>query len=299
MDLKWQLAMLTVRARKFMKNTGRKLTISGNENDGFDKSKVECYNCHKKRYFARECRAPRNQDQRNRDSTRRSVAVETSTDKALVSCDGLGGYDWSDQAEEGPNYALMAYSNSSSDSEVSNCFKSCLKNVETLKSQLEQLRKDLDKSELMAASYKGGLASVEEKLIFYKESEIIFYDDIVVLKRDILIKDSEINQLKKKLESVMKEKDSIQLNVNKFENASKSLDKLLECQITDKCKKGLGFESYNAIPPPQIGIFVPPKLDLSYIGLEEFAEPTLESYNAVPCDELPKNVRKYDDAPTY
>ncbi|GJT84072.1 hypothetical protein Tco_1058414 [Tanacetum coccineum] len=36
---------------------------------------------------------------------------------ALVSCDGLGGYDWSDQAEEGPNFALMAYSSSSSDSE--------------------------------------------------------------------------------------------------------------------------------------------------------------------------------------
>ncbi|GJY38150.1 hypothetical protein Tco_0424514 [Tanacetum coccineum] len=50
--------------------------------------------------------------------------METSTSTALVSCDGLGGYDWSDQAEEGPNYALMAYSSSSSDSEiVDNCKK--------------------------------------------------------------------------------------------------------------------------------------------------------------------------------
>nr|GEY88093.1 ribonuclease H-like domain-containing protein [Tanacetum cinerariifolium] len=45
-----------------------------------------------------------------------SVPVETSTSIALVSCDGLGGYDWSDHAEEGPNYALMAFSSSSSDS---------------------------------------------------------------------------------------------------------------------------------------------------------------------------------------
>ncbi|GKD33959.1 hypothetical protein Tco_1249468, partial [Tanacetum coccineum] len=64
-----------------------------------------------------ECRAPRNQDNKNKESSKSSMLVETSTSIALVSCDGLGGYDWSDQEEEGPNYALMAYSSSSSDSE--------------------------------------------------------------------------------------------------------------------------------------------------------------------------------------
>nr|GEW09424.1 hypothetical protein [Tanacetum cinerariifolium] len=91
-----------------------KLTFSGNEAIGFDKSNVEWYNCHKRGHFARECRAPRNQDNKHKESLRRSVLVETSTSIALVSCDGLGGYDWSDQAEEGPNYALMAFSSSSS-----------------------------------------------------------------------------------------------------------------------------------------------------------------------------------------
>ncbi|GJR59219.1 uncharacterized mitochondrial protein-like protein [Tanacetum coccineum] len=123
MDLRWQMAMLTMRARRFLKNTGRKLTINGNESVGFDKSKVECYNCHKKGHFAKECRAPRNQDYKNKESTRRTVPMETSTSTALVSCDGLGGYDWSDQAEEGPNYALMAYSSSSSDSEAHSTVK--------------------------------------------------------------------------------------------------------------------------------------------------------------------------------
>ncbi|GJZ32574.1 putative ribonuclease H-like domain-containing protein [Tanacetum coccineum] len=60
MDLRWQMAMLTMRARRFLKNTGRKLTVNGNETIGFDKSKVECYNCHKRGHFARECRALRN-----------------------------------------------------------------------------------------------------------------------------------------------------------------------------------------------------------------------------------------------
>ncbi|GJU96880.1 retrovirus-related pol polyprotein from transposon TNT 1-94 [Tanacetum coccineum] len=79
---------------------------------------VECYNCHKKRHFARECRAPKNQENRNRENTRRVVPVETTTSNSLVSYDG-SGYDWSDQAEEGPtNFALMAYSSTSSNSEI-------------------------------------------------------------------------------------------------------------------------------------------------------------------------------------
>ncbi|GJQ95215.1 hypothetical protein Tco_0006354 [Tanacetum coccineum] len=120
--------------------------------------------------------APRNQDNKIKESSRRSVPVEISTSTTLVTCDGLGGYDCSDQVEEGPNYALMAFSSSSPDSEVSNdsiCSKSCLKTIESLKSQNDQLLKDIKKYELMVLGYKTCLESVEEKLEVYKANESV------------------------------------------------------------------------------------------------------------------------------
>ncbi|GJZ80864.1 hypothetical protein Tco_0645858 [Tanacetum coccineum] len=48
MDLRWQMTMLTMRARRFLKKTRRKLTVNDTETIGFDKSKVKCYNCHKR-----------------------------------------------------------------------------------------------------------------------------------------------------------------------------------------------------------------------------------------------------------
>nr|GEV02890.1 hypothetical protein [Tanacetum cinerariifolium] len=84
-DLRWLMAMLTMRAKRVLKKTVRKLIVNGNETISFDKSKVECYNCHKREHFARECRGPRNQDNKNKENSRRIVPTETSTSRALVS----------------------------------------------------------------------------------------------------------------------------------------------------------------------------------------------------------------------
>nr|GEV20497.1 hypothetical protein [Tanacetum cinerariifolium] len=122
-DLKWQMVMLTVRARQFLQRTGRNLRENGPNFIGFDMSKVECYNCHRKGHFAREYRSPK-ETKRNgaAEPQRRNVPIETSTSNALVSqCDGVGSYDWSFQAEDKPtNYALMAFSSSSSSSDNEN-----------------------------------------------------------------------------------------------------------------------------------------------------------------------------------
>ncbi|GJW27548.1 putative ribonuclease H-like domain-containing protein [Tanacetum coccineum] len=298
MDLRWQMDVLNIRARRFLKNTIRKLIVNGNETIGFDKSKMECYNYHKRGHFARECRAPRNQDNKNKEISRMSVPMKTSTIIDLVSYDGLGRYDWSDQTEEGPNYALMAFSSSSPNLEVSNdsiCSKYCLETVELLKSQNDQLLKDLKKSELMVLGYKTGLESVEEKLKVCKTNESIYLQDIKGLKFEIHIEEITIRELRKKLEIVQKEKDGIQLNVDKSEHASKSLNKLIECQIVDNCKKGLGYENYNVVSPPCIENFMPPTHDLSFIGLYEFVnKPVVENCKAMSSEEEPKGNLQMD-----
>ncbi|GJU49792.1 ribonuclease H-like domain-containing protein [Tanacetum coccineum] len=273
--------------KKILKNIGRKLTVNGNETIGFDKSKVECYNCHKRGHFARECRAPRNQENRNRENTRRVVPVETTTSNALVSCDG-SGYDWSDQAEEGPtNFALMAYSSTSSNFEVStdsNCSSSCLENVKILKEQNEQ---------------------TEARLLVYKKNESVYEEDIKVLKREIHLREVAITELRRKLELAQKQKDEIQLTVENFENSSKNLSKLIDCQIVDKCKTGLG---YNVVPPPYTGNFMPPKPNLSFSCLKEFVnelivseptvkKPVVENSEAKAIEAKPKAVRKNNGAP--
>nr|GEV17589.1 ribonuclease H-like domain-containing protein [Tanacetum cinerariifolium] len=89
MDLKWQLALLSMRAKRFFQKTSKKITINGSDTAGYDKAKVECFNCHKIWHFTRECRVPRNQENktRNQETTRRTMNVENTTSKAMVAID--------------------------------------------------------------------------------------------------------------------------------------------------------------------------------------------------------------------
>ncbi|GJU91453.1 ribonuclease H-like domain-containing protein [Tanacetum coccineum] len=166
---------------EILKKTGRNLNFNGKETAGFDKTKVECYNCHMRGHFARECRAPRNQKNGNRDGPRRNAPVDTSTTNSLVVQDGIG--------------------------------------------------------------YQMGLESLEARIVVHEKNEAIYEKYIAFLKYDVQVKDISIKYLKNQLEETLKEKDDLKLKLEKFEDSSKNLTKLINSQISTKDKAGLGYDS--------------------------------------------------------
>nr|GEV88586.1 hypothetical protein [Tanacetum cinerariifolium] len=131
---------------------------------------------------------------------------------------------------------------------------------------------------LLSMKARRGVASVEEQLVFSKKNEVVFCDQIAVLKRDASFRESDSIALNLQLEKLKKEKESNHIKIDNFENASKSLDKLIGSKITDNSKTGLGFTSYNDVAPPPTGLFSSLTIHLSSFGLEEFKQPEFESY---------------------
>ncbi|GJY10897.1 hypothetical protein Tco_0379082 [Tanacetum coccineum] len=238
------MAMLTIRFRRFIKRTDRKLDVNG-QRVGFD---------------------------RGREIGRRTITVETPIENALIAQDGIEGYDWSYKAEEKhpTNYALMTftYSGSSSSSyyEVDSCSKPCVKAYATLKEQYDSLSSD--------------------------------YKSINVLNIEVKLRDNALVENKKKLEKAEKKRDELKLTLEKFQNSSKSLNNLLESQVSVKFKTGLGYnvasstaaypavesfvnsyemlenqeynksksdKGYHTVPPPYTGNFIPHKPDLTFM----------------------------------
>ncbi|GJR58721.1 hypothetical protein Tco_1500883 [Tanacetum coccineum] len=223
---------------------------------------------------------------KNRDAPRRNAPVDTSTINALVVQDGIGGYDWSFQAEEGiTNFALMAYtsqgssSSSSSDSEVHTCFKDCLKSYETLQKQYDQQREALNKSNLEIIGYQMGLESLEARIIVHEKNEAVYEEDIAFLKYDV----------------------QTSLGFDEKVNKSEVLDNVFDSHetdgddnpVNDRFKKVKG---YHAVPPPYTGNYMPSRHDISFAGLDDSVYKTkvseTETIVATKSGQVPVNAAK-------
>ncbi|GJW58047.1 putative reverse transcriptase domain-containing protein [Tanacetum coccineum] len=216
MDLKWQVAMISMRIKKFYKKTGRKLQFNAKEPVGFDKTKVDCYNCHKTGHFARECRTKGNQDGRRRDAWnsgnkdgRRSSKHEDS--KALVTIDGEG-VDWTNHSEEEEDYALMALLQSGTTQEY------------------EAQREQLSDANIEIKAYTQGLKKVEAQLVAHQQGQLWYEEKIRFMKIDLDDKTDVLTYHKKLLAEAQKEKEDLKAKVEKWHNS-------LETDIQEQDKK--------------------------------------------------------------
>nr|GEX49250.1 hypothetical protein [Tanacetum cinerariifolium] len=235
MDIKWNMDLLSMRADRFWKKTGKKITIQGTDVAGFDKLKVECFNCHTMGYFARECRVPRSQDRGRRENFKYAP-------KALMAIDRVG-WDWSYMANEEEDHALVddqeapteftLMAKSSSENKVfdnSLCSKACKKNTYSLNTKITDLSEKLSDSKTMLYHYKLGLSQVEARLIEFKNQEIKFCKKIRGLEFKVESKDNRIERLSKELEELKKEKEGLD-------------SKLIDDTITDYSRPSPSIES--------------------------------------------------------
>nr|GEU50742.1 hypothetical protein [Tanacetum cinerariifolium] len=188
MDLKWQVAMISIRINKFHKRTRRKLQFDTKDPVGFYKTKVECFNCHKMGHFARDCRAKGNQDCRRRDAgyngnkARDNGRRPTYQDdlKALVT---INGYDINCSRhveKDAQNYAMMAYSssNSGSTNEVKSCSKTCEESYARHKKLYDEQIKKLDDASVEITAYTLSLKKVEAQLLCHQQNQLAYEQKI-------------------------------------------------------------------------------------------------------------------------
>nr|GEX43051.1 ribonuclease H-like domain-containing protein [Tanacetum cinerariifolium] len=154
-NLKWQVAMLSMRVKRFYKKTGRKLEFNGKEPVGFDKTKVECFNCHRRGHFARDCRSDRNLENRSRDARNVGYQVE----------------------EEATDFDLKAFTLNPSSSFSSN-----------------SKREKLGKANIEIIGYQHGLESIERQLRVHQQNEVIYEEKIEVLEYQVKDKKEEVTE---------------------------------------------------------------------------------------------------------
>ncbi|GJT50611.1 ribonuclease H-like domain-containing protein [Tanacetum coccineum] len=244
MDLKWQVAMISMRMKKFYKKTGRKLQFDAKEPVGFDKTKVECYNCHKTGHFARECRTKGNHDSKSIDDWNLEIRMgegrssKRGLEKALVTIDGEC-VDWTSHSEEEEDYALMACNSSGSDTEVQSCSNNKLKKL------YDEQRAQLSDASIEIKAYTQALKKVEAQLVAHQQGQLWYEEKIRFMKIDLDDKTDVLTYHKKLLAEAEKEKEDLKAKVEKWHNSSKNLSLLQNSQMSANDKFGLGYGDHR------------------------------------------------------
>nr|GEU42472.1 hypothetical protein [Tanacetum cinerariifolium] len=277
MDLKWQMAMLTMRAKKFLQKTKRNLGVNGPSSIGFDMTKVECSNYHRKGHFARKC---------------------------------------SYQAEEEPtNFALMAFlsfsSNSSSDCEFCKSqfdvmsYQTGLESVETrllvYKQNESTLEENIKLLNIEVQLRDNALATLRQKLETTENDR----DDLNMKLEKFQTSSTRLTDL---LASQTSDKAGLGYNSKVFTQAMFDCDNYYSSESDNDSwppsnlyDRFVPSGGYHAVPPPMTGIFMPPKPDLVFhtppSDENEHLAFNIQLSPTKPAQDVPKDVPSLAQSP--
>ncbi|GJX62198.1 hypothetical protein Tco_0295098 [Tanacetum coccineum] len=209
--------------------------------------------------------------------------------------DGLGDFDWSNNADDAPaSLALMA-----TKSEVPYCSK-CSKSYKQLLENYQTERDNFQKARSEILGYQMSLESLEVILKTREKNEYAWGDKYEQMEYDLKIRDLKLEEKQKELDQALKERDDFKVKLEKWSNAAVLQNEVLNKQryVSDKSCIGFGIESssgmesdnssgdetltdhlyenfkrekaYKAVPPPT-GTIIPPRANVSFTGIDELA----------------------------
>ncbi|GJV99775.1 putative ribonuclease H-like domain-containing protein [Tanacetum coccineum] len=272
LDIKWQMAMLSVRINRFEKKAGRKMKFNNKDAARFDKKKVKYYKCSELGHFARECTGKKLDSKARYSSFKLKELDKIEEPKALLSVDSM--LNWSDhEGEDVENGAAQVYgmiagaeedaagsttgdatgdvaddvSNAAAEfalmgisSQVHNCPFGCEHLYAELKKEFDTVEVQYKESYIQVQAYKNTLQTLEQQKGWYQSNQLALEERIRILTANL---ENTTNMLK------YTEKLNEQAKLEKLN------DKVKLEESKARFVKAVGM---HAVPPPITGTFMPP-----------------------------------------